>query len=184
MVDCPGNSAIDPLFSLISAVSSQEQHHDCWQLSPSPVPDPGAALRLPLVRVHQGRGRVDLRGQGGSRQEGIYELREILNFDNKVSYKFSAVKGAQGLKDYLEEENFIEDSGSSDEGYRFSLQGQHCKFPPLLFDSFGSPILPADNINNTDMEVSLKKGEVVTIYCPGKKVQCFTGDSVNAVCDH
>ena len=97
------------------------------------------------------------------------------------------MKGAQGLKDYLEEENFIEDSGSSDEGYRFSLQGQHCKFPPLLFDSFGSPILPADNINNTDMEVSqvsLKKGEVVTIYCPGKKVQCFTGDSVNGVCDH
>ena len=62
---------------------------------------------MPLVRVHQG---IDLRGQGGSRQEGIYELREILNSDNKVSYKFSAVKGAQGLKDYLEEENFIEDS--------------------------------------------------------------------------
>ena len=123
----------------------------------------------------------------GAAKKGIYELREILNSDNKVSYKFSAVKGAQGLKDYLEQENFIEDSGSSDEGYRFSLQGQHCKFPPLLFDSFGSPILPADNINNTDMEVSqvsLKKGEVVTIYCRGKKVQGCTGDSVNAVCDH
>ena len=109
-------------------------------------------------------------------KKGIYELREILNSDNKVSYKFSAVKkGAQGLKEYLEED-FIEDTGSGggeeeEEGCRFSLQGQHWKFPPLLFDSSGGPILPADNINNTDMEVSISRGEVVTIYCPGKKVQ-------------
>ena len=34
-------------------------------------------------------------------KKGIYELREILNSDNKVSYKFSAVKqGAQGLKEF------------------------------------------------------------------------------------
>ena len=122
----------------------------------------------------------------GGAKKGIYELREILNSDNKVSYKFSAVKGAQGLKEFLEEENIIEDNGSGggDEGCRFSLQGQHWKFPPLLFDSSGGPILPADNINNTDMEVSIRKGEVVTIYCPGKKVQSCNGDTVKAVCDH
>ena len=88
-------------------------------------------------------------------KKGIYELREILNSDNKVSYKFSAVKqGAQGLKEFLEEENLLED----EEGCRFSLQGQHWKFPPLLFDSSGGPILPADSINNTDMEVNIGKG--------------------------
>ena len=114
-------------------------------------------------------------------KKGIYELREILNTDNKVSYKFSAVKqGAQGLKEFLEEENLLED----EEGCRFSLQGQHWKFPPLLFDSSGGPILPADSINNTDMEVNIGKGEEVTIYCPGKKVQNCAGDSVQAVCHH
>ena len=125
----------------------------------------------------------------GGAKKGIYELQEILNSDNKVSYKFSAVKtikkGAKGLKEFLEEDNFLEDTSSGEkEGCRFSLQAQYWKFPPLLFDSSGSPILPAENINNTDMEVSIRKGETVTIYCPGKKVQNSPGDSVKAVCDH
>merc|ERR1719158_1099095 len=110
MVDCPGNSAIDPLFSLISAVAARSSIMivDNFLL-------PRFLILELLCACHwfEYTKAVDVltcEAKEGAAKKGIYELREILNSDNKVSYKFSAVKGAQGLKDYLEEENFIEDN--------------------------------------------------------------------------
>ena len=113
-----------------------------------------------------------------SHKKGIYELREILDSDNKFSYEFSAVdskkRGAKGLKEYLEEDGDTsparEGGGGGGNDCRFSLRKQYWKFPPLLFDKLGNPILPVDDVNNPDMEVVIAHGDPVTVFCPGKKV--------------
>ena len=103
-----------------------------------------------------------------SAKKGIYELREIIDSDNKIStYKFSAVNnagGAKALKNYLLEDDLMEDEGSGDvprPQCRFSLRGQYWKFPPLLFHQDGTPILPVDETNNPDMEVVIEHDEEV-----------------------
>ena len=159
-------------------------------------------------------------------RKGVYELQEIQEHDDdRYSYKFSpvsSVKGAKGLKNFLEEEESeeesiedddlrddtsikgagglkeflteddIEQSGEEESGIenvlkegpqcKFSLQGQRWKFPPLLFNSLGLPILPVGNPDNPDMEVKIDHGDKITVFCPGKKVKNSVKDKLTVSC--
>jgi len=112
-------------------------------------------------------------------KKGLYELEEIIDSENKLTYKFSAVntQGVKALKNYL-----MEDIDLEEKTCKFSLRGQNWKFPPLLFNQQGNPILPADDANKTDMEVAINHDEEIIIFCPGKKVNNSPHDRVVVTC--
>jgi len=115
--------------------------------------------------------------------KGIKGLKKLLNsnttdkngiFDTQKVQSLKLPEDTRGLTGL---KSILQDPSSCD----VSLDDQHWDHPPLLYNSSGLHLLPLPSLDKS-MVVRVKKGEVITVSCPGGRVNRTISNMARVQC--